>query len=243
MTIKNAVLDIGNSVIKLGIIDVNSRTLKSVIECNSLADCQEILTHYDVSQLLYSNVRPDFDGARLNTSGQIQVLDVQDWLPDDTIRFNADLDIGIDRKLACIAAKEMLVQPFVVATFGTATTVSLVNENSCEYSIIWPGLQLSAKAVSENTRIEIESEFPFTGYETVFNHPVNLQDSVVQGVYFSTVLAIENWIGKYEKHLQKSLDVVLTGGNSKLISNQFKSNYLVEPNLVLHSLIKIIDRM
>ncbi len=237
---KNAILDIGNSVIKLGIVDIKQHCLQAVFECDSFEDCRTKLADYDIRLLLYSNVRPNFDDSELTLSQMTRIANIQDFSLGDLIQFNEVLDIGTDRKLACIAAAEKAEQPFIVVTLGTATTISLVYNDKCDYSIIWPGLQLSTSSISKNTRINVVSDSTNISLKNLFSNPESLGNCVNRGVYFSTVLAIESWIEKYENHSGKLLEVLLTGGNANAISSELSPPHLVEPNLVLQGLLCIL---
>ncbi len=241
MNKKNAILDIGNSLIKLGIADHEKNGLQTVFECDSFKDCCMHLSAHRVELLLYSNVRPKFNDSELTSPQMTRIINVQDLSLGDSIRFNERLDMGIDRKLACLAAVEKAVQPFIVVTLGTATTISLVNNNNCDYSIIWPGLQLSTRSISDNTRINVVSDPTASSCENLFSNPNSLENCVNQGVYFSTVLAIESWIKKYEDDSGKSLDVLLTGGNANAVSGRLGPSHFVEPNLVLRGLLTALQ--
>lgn len=238
------VIDVGNSVIKVGIVDPVSHTLVELHEISECEDSRKIYRTRKILFVLYSNVRPGFSVDLVLPDDQdVRVVDVTGHLSSDVISFNNRLDVGTDRKLACIAADAVLRQPFAAITLGTATTLTLIADNRCDFSVIWPGLMLSTKLISNYTRINI-GDYSYSDVSETHLHdgPVNLTDSTKKGIYFSTVLALEGWIKALETELGEYVNVVLTGGYAAVLSKHLRHDHRVAPNLVLDGMIAILPK-
>ncbi|NEP01282.1 MAG: type III pantothenate kinase [Symploca sp. SIO2E9] len=228
--------DIGNSAIKLGIAEIETAEIHQYITCETIQDCHEQFKSMPSSQIFYSSVRRGFKVESLMPNSSWRIISAEHFIDMDLLNFKVGLDLGIDRKLACLAACEVVEQPFLVITMGTATTLSLVLDNTCKFSVIFPGLGLSVKAINNNTRIMVEPNFDYLQNPS---QTTNVQDSVNAGVLFSTVFAIEGWInyfGRQEQYLPK---VVLSGGYSELISRFIKVEHIIVPNLTIKGLLKL----
>lgn len=228
--------DIGNSAIKLGIAEIETATIHQHITCQTIQDCHEQFKSMPSSQIFYSSVRHGFKVESLMPNSSWKIISAEPFIGMSLLNFKAGLDLGIDRKLACLAACEVVDQPFLVITMGTATTLSLVVDNTCDFSIILPGLGLSVKAINDNTRIMVEPNFDH------LNNPfqtTTVQDSVHTGVFFSTVFAIEGWVNYLSQQQQYLPKVVLSGGYSELISRFIKIEHVIVPNLTIKGLLKL----
>ena len=83
-----AVIDVGNSAIKLGIVNSASHALVEVHETSEFEGCREILKTFKISSILYSNVRPGFSEDLVRPEDQgVQVFDAADYLASSVITF------------------------------------------------------------------------------------------------------------------------------------------------------------
>lgn len=230
-------VDVGNSAIKLGVANLDTGVVNRFKSCVSLAECHDYLKNTTAKQIFYSSVRPGFEIKSLCADLPYKIVSAQPFIGLEKLFFLESLDIGIDRKLACIAANQIVAQPFLVITMGTATSLSLVSGNSCSFSVIWPGLNLAVNAINSNTRIKVNSVFDSI---TTPNKTVSIQDSVNLGVLFSTLFSIESWVNHISQIQNTLLNVVITGGHSRLISRHLNINHLTEPELTIKGLLKLL---
>ncbi|NEO30137.1 MAG: type III pantothenate kinase [Symploca sp. SIO3C6] len=228
--------DIGNSAIKLGIADTETATIHQYITCETIQDCHEWFKDMPSSQIFYSSVRHGFQVEGLMPNSSWKIISAEPFIEMDALNFKAGLDLGIDRKLACLAAFQVVEQPFLVITMGTATTLSLVLDNTCKFSVIFPGLGLSVKAVNDNTRIMVEPNFEHLDNPA---QTTTIQDSVHAGVLFSTVFAIEGWVNYFHQQQQYFPKVIISGGYSNLISKFITTKHIIVPNLTIKGLLKL----
>lgn len=142
-------------------------------------------------------------------------------------------EVGADRVLNALAARELHGAPCVVVDFGTATTFDCVSRRG-EYlgGAILPGPRLAAKALNLHTaklpEVPVAPTRRVIGKDTV--------ECIQAGLYWG-------YLGMIERVLTMTLaemkapraTVVLTGGLAPLFSRHLKGA-VHEPNLTLRGL-------
>ena len=84
-------------------------------------------------------------GERIHVIGADVPLPITVWLDDPQT-------VGTDRVVAAAAAFEVVGDAVVVADFGTAVTIDLVDEHGVfQGGVICPGFDISAQALKDNT--------------------------------------------------------------------------------------------
>lgn len=238
MDTKFAVLaDVGNTAIKLALL--HEGTMVSVNVCASTIDIGEFIRSSGAGLFAYSSVRPSFTLNEVVSDSSPTVIDARDLLEFSPVSFPSDLDIGLDRKLACIAASACLEssedRAMIVVTAGTATTVSVIMQDRCVSSFVWPGLGASIRAINAETRISVE-RLAFHRSHWPEDVPSSLSDSVRMGVLMSTSFAIEGWAAKCGKIYGKDPTVVLTGGYSATLARSVSMPVVPRPDLTLEGI-------
>ena len=138
--------------------------------------------------------------------------------------------VGIDRIIAAAAAYAVVEDAVVVADFGTAVTIDLVDERGIFLGgVICPGFEISAKALKENTAQlpKINVTKPKSPYGKTTKQAINC------GLYYSAVGTLEEIIRRYAEKIGKWPQTVITGAAAKIIKDdcQFIDSYV--PNLVV----------
>lgn len=149
--------------------------------------------------------------GRLNSNA----INARDYASDFPITFAENLDMGIDRKLACIVAAQRFCGPVIVVGCGTALTISMVEENNCNFSVIAAGLEISAAALEANTRLRFISDDNFPSSR---QYPQSLTESCCSGLYWSHIFAIEGWVKFLNSNLNQKANLVISGGYAEVIS-------------------------
>jgi type III pantothenate kinase len=142
--------------------------------------------------------------------------------------------VGTDRVVSAAAAYAVVEDAVVVADFGTAVTIDLVDENGIfQGGVICPGLEISAKALNENTaqlpHIKVaKPEAPFGK---------NTTEAITCGLYYSAVATLQEVIRRYAEKIGKWPHTVLTGSAAETIKDdcEFIDSYV--PNLVVKGII------
>ena len=142
--------------------------------------------------------------------------------------------VGTDRVVSAAAAYAVAEDAVVVADFGTAVTIDLVDEKGIFLGgVICPGFEISAKALKENAAQlpEVKVTRPKTPYGKTTNQAINC------GLYYSAVGALEEVIRRYAEKIGKWPRTVITGAAAKIIKDdcQFIDSYV--PNLVVKGIV------
>jgi len=142
--------------------------------------------------------------------------------------------VGTDRIVAAAAAYTVVEDAVVVADFGTAVTIDLVDQNGVfQGGVICPGFEISAKALQDNTAQlpNIKVTKPNAPYGK------NTTDAINCGLYYSIVGALEEIIRRYAEELGRWPQTIITGRGAKTIQTdcEFIDNYV--PNLVVKGIV------
>jgi type III pantothenate kinase len=148
-------------------------------------------------------------------------------------------EVGADRIVNALAARELYGTPVVVVDFGTATTFDVVNAAG-EYAggIICPGIGISAEALfahaSRLYRVEIRRPARLIGRNTV--------GAMQSGIYYGYVGLVDGILERLTAELPGLATVVATGGLAELIAEGSSRITRVEPLLTLIGLKLIYER-
>ena len=155
------------------------------------------------------------------------------------IRYDNPAEVGADRIVNALAARELFGAPVVVVDFGTATTFDVVNPAG-EYvgGIICPGIGISAEALfahaSRLYRVDIRRPARLIGRNTA--------GAMQSGLYFGYVGLVDGILERLAGELPGLSTVVATGGLAELIAGGSARIGRVEPLLTLIGLKLIHDR-
>jgi type III pantothenate kinase len=138
--------------------------------------------------------------------------------------------IGSDRVLAAAAAYAVVEAAVVVADFGTAVTIDLVDDRGVFVGgVICPGFEISAKALNENTallpKVSVSRpELPW-GRDTV--------EAINCGLYYSAIGTLEEVIRRFAEKIGVWPQTVITGTGAIIIREDcpFIDSYV--PNMVV----------
>lgn len=154
------------------------------------------------------------------------------------IRYDNPADVGADRIVNAVAARELHGSPVVVVDFGTATTFDVVNEAG-EYigGIIAPGLGISAGALfaraSRLAQVEIRRPETLVGSHTV--------GAMQSGLYYGYIGLVDGILARLKKEIPAIRGILATGGQAELIASGSEFIERVEPDLVLFGLKLVHD--
>ncbi len=141
--------------------------------------------------------------------------------------------LGADRIANAVGAYEILNSPVAVLDFGTATTVTVVNQNA-EYlgGSIMPGIGLMNEMLGQGTskleQVPLEPPQSALGKDTAA--------CIRSGLFFGTAGAVERIIGEMEKENHCSFSIVITGGFSGAMDSFIVQSHVMRPHLTLEGL-------
>ena len=158
---------------------------------------------------------------------------------DMRIRLAKPAEIGADRLVNALAAREYYAKPAIVIDFGTATTFDVVNVDG-EYcgGAIAPGINLSASALYEAAaklpRVDIAMPANVIGTDTV--------SAMKSGLYWGYVSMVEGMIARISAEMGAKPVIIATGGLSVMIAGGVPAIEHVDADLTLRGMMLIHAR-
>lgn len=155
-------------------------------------------------------------------------------------KYDNPKEVGADRLVNAVAAKELYGTPCIIVDFGTATTFCAIDKQG-DYlgGAILPGIKISLDALFSKTaklpKIEIEDPGKLIGTNTV--------TSMQSGIFYGYVGSVDYIVEQMSKELGEDVKVIATGGLSSLISTKSKTIQTIDRKLTLTGLKLIYDRI
>lgn len=146
------------------------------------------------------------------------------------IRYDNPAEVGADRIVNAVAARDLYGAPVVVVDFGTATTFDVVNPRG-EYAggIIAPGIGISAEALfahaSRLYRIDVRKPPQLVGRNTA--------GAMQSGIYYGYVGLVDGILDRLKAEIEGLENVVATGGQAPMIAEGSRHIQEVNPQLTL----------
>lgn len=198
---------------------------------------QADLAHQVLEGMIVSSVVPDLDAAIALTGRKYFEQQpmfvgpgIKTGLP---ILYENPHEVGADRIVNAVAAKERYGAPVIVLDFGTGTTFDLVSANG-EYigGIIAPGLGVSAEALFSKAarlhRVEVRRPEHVVGRNT--------EESLRAGLYYGYLSMVEGLIARINDSLDQPAPVIATGGLATVFAEDLEVLHAVDPGLTLEGL-------
>ncbi len=155
------------------------------------------------------------------------------------IRYDNPSEVGADRIVNAVAARELYGAPVVVVDFGTATTFDVVNAAG-EYvgGIIAPGVLISSEALfahaSRLYRVDVKKPAQLVGRNTA--------SAMQSGIYYGSIGLVDGILARLLAELPGVKNVVATGGQAELIADGSEYIREVNPGLTLLGLKLVYER-
>ncbi len=138
--------------------------------------------------------------------------------------------IGTDRVVTAAAAYAVVEDAVIVADFGTAVTIDMVDERGVFLGgVIVPGFEASAQALKDSTiqLPKITVSKPANVYGT------NTEEAINCGLYYSAIATLQEIARRFAETIGRWPQTIITGAAAELIKDdcKFIDNYV--PNLVI----------
>jgi type III pantothenate kinase len=241
-------IDIGNTNIKIGLfLQSQIETVQTIPAENEKAISETLneLWQKIITVTKPSDNIPDVDivasSVKPDTTEKIKQLVMENLdqklliIPDD-IPLPINLSVGnpektgTDRVLSACAGYAVVEKAVVVADFGTAVTIDIVDDRGVFLGgTIIPGFEISANALHEQT-----AQLPAVKvHKPKLPWGKNTEQAINAGLYYSAIGALQEIIRRYAEKIGTWPRTVITGSNAKIIKQdcQFIDSYV--PNLVV----------
>lgn len=230
-------IDIGNRNIKIALYVKDEEKLLKTVDGNAgdiesqladvLTECWDRVPLVEGAKepvkdgvVVASSVKPEWtervrEIVKEELDAKLMVVGADVPLPIETA-VDEPLKVGTDRLVTAAAAYAVVEDAVVVADFGTAVTIDLVDEDGVFVGgMISPGFDLSLKAMHTGT-----AKLPqVTMHKPKQVYGVNTEEAMRAGVYWSAVGLLETVCRKYAEQVGKWPQVILTGGAAKMIKD------------------------
>lgn len=160
-------------------------------------------------------------------------------------KYSDPTQLGSDRWLAALAGyqlvcKERNKQAVIVVDAGTAVTVDLVDAHQFKGGSILPGVDMMIKALGNSTGM-IDIDIPtLSQHVEALRYPdvvaVNSDAAVQAGALASVAGGVERCLRQMHQICGGSVDVLITGGDAKLVNSMIDYPCEIVPRLVLAGL-------
>jgi pantothenate kinase, type III len=236
-------VDIGNSSIKFGVFDRDKLVSKLSIPTNKNSTSEDFdrtvaeNLSQNISAVIVASVVPEIEkplnefATRRYGTPPIFVDGSFDF--GLKIRYEPASALGIDRIITASAAAIKYGVPCIVCSFGTATTVDVVNADR-EYlgGIIAPGMNTMAEALHLKTsklpKVEIARPKSVIGNTTV--------GSIQSGIFYGYIGLADGIISRMTAELDLNPRIVATGGFATLIAKEISAIRDIDESLLLEGL-------
>ncbi|GAB4536490.1 MAG: type III pantothenate kinase [Thermodesulfovibrionia bacterium] len=230
-------IDIGNTSTKIGLYEngfkrvLNFKTSDDTISFNGLT------RNHIIEGAVICSVVPSMTSILINLikrEYKINPLIVNHKIKSGLrYKIRRPENIGPDRIAIAVGARMLYKGDLIVVSFGTATTLSLINRDN-EYlgGAIMPGLQISADALAERTallpRVKLRRHERIIGRDT--------EEAILTGIITGHAGGVERIIKEMKRESGLNPRVIATGGLADIVVPYIRGIKDVNPLLCLEGL-------
>ncbi len=140
--------------------------------------------------------------------------------------------LGSDIVAASVAALQKYPSPLIFIDMGTATSMSVLRNNTYEGCVIMPGLKVAVEALSQRAaelpHISLEPPASVVGRNTI--------DAMGIGAVYGHAAMLDGMIARLEEATQPAQTVIMTGANGEIVRKYCKRDIVYDANLVMDGL-------
>ena len=234
-------IDIGNSSIKFGVFDDDKLTSKFSIPTKRNYSASGISSEIGdrlslVSSAVVCSVVPEAEPAvkqYLTDSFSVEprIVRSTDGLG---LKINFSVETtGTDRIVNSFAAAEKYGVPCIVVSFGTATTIDVVNKDR-EYlgGLIAPGMKVNAKALS--LAASKLPEIDITKPNKVIAQTT--ENAIRSGIVYGQIAMVQGLLERAIDELGTEPQIVATGGFAHMLASEIRLIDVIDADLTLEGL-------
>ena len=242
--------DIGNTDVKICLIDNNFKIKKKVIIKSNIINKSEIknklkftlMYKNKLDKIIFSSVVPKIYNqfsSYFKLNFKINTIEIKKLKLNKLIDIKVNKkQVGSDRLANSIAAIDMK-KNYIIIDFGTATTFDVLIKKKYLGGVISPGINLSLKNL-----INKASLIPEINLKKISNViGKNTIDAVRSGFFWGYAGLIDNMIKLIKKQTKSEFKIILTGGLADLYKNSINAKCKVDKDLTIKGIIKITKNL
>lgn len=243
-------VDIGNTNTKLGVFDRETLTskistpTKREITAAALDQLLSRKINQPIDAAIISSVVPEVDGAFrefIETRFNVTPLFVSHGLDLGLVtKYDPPGAMGTDRFVNAFAAVEKYGAPCIVCSFGTATTIDVVNDDhELIGGLIAPGIKTLASALKLATSKlpEVEIEKPVKVIQTT------TVGAIQSGISYGYLGMVDGLLSAVKKEAGEDTRVIATGGSVSMVAENCDGIDVVDKDLTLVGLERLYARI
>ena len=149
------------------------------------------------------------------------------------IKIDNPAQLGSDLVVGAVAAVVLYPKPLMVIDMGTATTICVVDKDSCyRGGVIIPGVKVSMESLTRNAAqlqgISIEAPKKAIGTNTI--------DCMRSGTVFGNAAMLDGLIDRMSLEIEGTPTIIATGGLSPMIVPHCRHEIILNDELLLYGL-------
>ena len=234
---KTLLIDIGNTQIKYTVVNDIS-DISDLRYCQEPADLSTYISKVNqvfVSSVGHSDLVETLQSLCKSFNKPCKIIHTEAITLGIQCAYEKFLNLGVDRWMAILAARDITKLPVAIIDLGTANTCDIVVNNKHLGGWIAPGFSVMRESLLNNT----QQVFADNNMPTVLDIGNATENCVNYGCLATQtgfVMMAEQYLNnKYENYF-----VLVTGGGQNSLSLQNNKNILFFPNLVLRGLFRLI---
>ena len=235
----NLVVDIGNSFMKVAVVDGNNVGATQRVAVDSEIDVASLKATYPALQraIVASSGVPTAQVASVLRSEGLWVLEMNSLTPVPIGNdYLSPATLGVDRLAAAVGVVDMGYDNCLIVDFGTAITIDLVENGIFRGGNISPGVRTRFRALHDYTQRLPECN----PTEEVLSLGRTTSQAIEQGVMQGIVNEIEGYISAFMRKNAK-ITLIFTGGDAKFFVNRIKNAIFAKWDPVVCGLNRILE--
>ena len=243
--------DIGNTETKIFLFNEKLKlkkkwTISTISLTNTYLDSKIKLTLIEIlkiKKILFSSVVPNafqlIKKFLIKKNKKLKIYELKQIDLKKLIKLKVNRkQVGSDRIANAIGVTNNN-KNYIVIDFGTATTFDVIIDKTYLGGVIAPGVKLSLENLSNKASL-----IPIIKLSKISNViGTNTSEAVKSGFFWGYLGLIDNIIKLIKKQSRKQFKIVLTGGLSHLFKNTIKGKSVIEKDLTITGLKKVIIKL
>lgn len=247
------VIDVGNTNTVLGVFDGDNLAHSGRIATNIYETDDDLamrLYSYikinkvdNIEGAIISSVVPALNRSLIKAIKMVTGADAMVVGPGIKTGLNIKIDnpaeLGADLVVGAVASIAKYPCPQVICDLGTATTLSVIDENKSYIGgAVLCGVKTAINAISQGTaqlpQVDISAPEHVISSNTI--------DCMKSGAVFGNAVMLEGLVDRMEQELGSKATVIVTGGLGKTILSECKREMIYDENLLLDGLRIIYEK-